>query len=95
MLYYDADTIFQELYPNCYKLLYLLMVFPISVACVERFFSTLKLVKTSLKNQLSKTTLGSLLRISTESPKKEFSDSQYKYFVNQLKKNNPKMNMNL
>ena len=95
MLYYDADTTFQELYPNCYKLLYLLMVFPISVACVEHFFSTLKLVKTSLKNQLSKTTLGSLLRISTESPKKEFSDSQYKYFVNQLKKNNPKMNMNL
>ena len=38
MLYYDTDTVFQELYPNCYKLLYLLMIFPLSVACVERFF---------------------------------------------------------
>ena len=67
MLYYDTDTVFQELYPNCYKLLYLLMIFPLSVACVERFFfSKLKLVKTELRNQLSQTTLESLLRIATE-----------------------------
>ena len=41
MLYYDADTVFQELHPNCYKLHYLQMIFPISVACVECFFSKL------------------------------------------------------
>ena len=95
MLYYDADTVFQELYPNCSKLPYLLMIFPISVACVECFFSELKLVKTRLRNQLSQTTLKSLLRIATESPKEGFSDSQYKYFVNELKKNNPTMRMSL
>ena len=33
------------------------MTFPLSVACVERFFSKQKLVKTRLKNQLSQTTL--------------------------------------
>ena len=82
MLYYDADTIFQELYPNCYKLLYLLMTFPLRVACVEHFFSRLKLVKTRLKNQLSQTTLECLLRITTESPKEGFSDTQDKYSVN-------------
>ena len=38
MLYYDANTVFQELYPNCSKLLFLLMIFPFSSACVERFF---------------------------------------------------------
>ena len=95
MLYYKADTAFQELYPNCYKLLYLLMIFSLSAACVERFFSKLKLVKTRLRNQLSQTTLESLLRIATESPKEGFSDSQYEYFFDELKKNNPKMKMSL
>lgn len=30
------DTVLEELYPSCLKLLYLLMIFPISAACVER-----------------------------------------------------------
>ena len=86
MSYYNADTVFQDLYPNCYKLLYLLMFFPLSVACVNAFL---------LRNHLSQTTLESLLKIATESPKEGFSDSQYKYFVDELKKNNPKMKMSL
>ena len=69
ILHYDAVTVFQELYPNSYKLLYLLMNFPLSVACMECIFSKLKFAKTRLKNQLSQTTLESLLRITTESPK--------------------------
>ena len=84
MVYYDADTVFQELYPTCYKLLYLLMIFPLSVACAECFFSKLKLVKRTLRNQLSQTTLESLLRIATESQIEGFADS-----------NNPKMKMSL
>ena len=95
MLYYNSDTVFQELYPNCYKLFYLLVIFPLEVACVERFFSKLKLVKTRLRNQLSQTTLEFLLRIATESTKEGFSDSQYEYFVDEPKKNNPKMKMSL
>ena len=86
ILHYDADTVFQELCPNSYKLLYLLMNFPLSVACMECISSKLKFAKTRLKNQLSQTTLESLLRITTESPKLWFSDSQYEYFVNELQK---------
>ena len=71
------------------------MTFPLSVACVECFFSKLKLVKTRLRNQLSQKTLESLLRIATESPKEGFSDSQCEYLVDELKKNNPKTKMSL
>ena len=38
MLFYDTDTVFQEVYPDCYKLLYLLMILSVSVACVDCFF---------------------------------------------------------
>ena len=93
MLYYNADAVFQELYSNCYTLLYLLTIFPLSVVYVEHFFSKLKFMKTRLTNQLSQTILESLLRITTESPREGFSDSQYKYFFNKLKKNNPKKKM--
>ena len=41
MLFYDTDTVFQEVYPDCYKLLYLLMLLSVSVACVDCFFSKL------------------------------------------------------
>ena len=51
------DTVLEELYPNCLKLLYLLMIFPISAACVERLFSKMELVKTRLRNQLKQSTL--------------------------------------
>ena len=93
VLYYNADPVFQELYPNSYKLFYLLMIFPLSVAWLEQFFSKLKLVKTRLRNQLCQTTLESLSRIATESPKEGSSDSQYEYFVDELKRNNWKMKM--
>ena len=46
------DTVLEELYPNCLKLLYLLMILPISAAHVERLSSKMKLVKTRLQNQL-------------------------------------------
>ena len=34
------------IFPNCLKLLHLMLIFPLSTACVERFFSKMKLVKT-------------------------------------------------
>ena len=52
-------TVLEELYPNCLKLLYLLMIFLISTACVERLFSEMKLVKTRLRNPLKQSTLES------------------------------------
>ena len=65
-------TVLEELYPNCLKLLYLLMIFPISAACVERLFSKMKLVKTRLRNQLKQSALESLLRIQRSHHKTVF-----------------------
>ena len=53
------------------------------------------LFKWDESKEKSQTTLESPLRIENESPKKGFSDSQYEYFIDQLKKNNPKMKMSL
>ena len=55
-------------------------MFPLSVACVERLFYKMKLIKTRLRNQLGETTLDNLLRISTESPT-GYDDDEYEYFV--------------
>ena len=53
-------------------------------------------VERSIESNIKmKINLESLLKIAAESPKEEFSDSKYKYFVDELKKNNPKMKMSL
>ena len=82
------------IFPNCLKLLHLMLIFPLSTACVERFFSKMKLVKTRLRNQLSQVNLENLLFIATEAPKTGFTDSKYDFFVNELKKNS-KMRMDV
>ena len=43
-------------------------VIPIHTADVERTFSQLKLIKTSIRNRMAEKTLDSLLRIVTEGP---------------------------
>ena len=58
--------------PHYTKLLYFLLIFPLSDACVERSFSKMKLGKTRLRNQLKQTSLENLLYISTENPKEGF-----------------------
>ena len=71
----------------CLKLLHLMLIFPLSTACVERFFSKMKLVKTRLRNQLSQVNLENLLFIATEAPKTGFTDSEYDFFFfDELKK---------
>ena len=42
------------------------LMFLLSVTCVERLFSKMKLIKTRLRNQLGQLSLDSLLRISTK-----------------------------
>ena len=74
------------IFPNCLKLLHLVLVFPLSTTCVERFFSKIKLVKTRLRNQLSQVNLENLLFIATEAPKTGFTNSEYDFFVDGLKK---------
>ena len=47
----------------------------------------LRLVKARPRNQLWQVTLENLLFIATETPKTGFTDSEYDYFVDELKKN--------
>ena len=85
----------QDIFPHCYKLLYFLLLFPLSTACVERFFSKMKLVKTRLRNQLKQTSLENLLFIVTEIPKNGFGDDVFEHFVDELKRRNRNMRMDL
>ena len=59
-----------------------MLIFPLSTACVERFFSKMKLVKTRLQNQLSQVNL-----------KTGFTDSEHDFFVDELKKNYMRMDV--
>ena len=49
------------IFPNCLKLLHLMLIFPLSTACVKRFFSKMNIVKIRLQNQLSQVNLENLL----------------------------------
>ena len=90
----NVDYVCKSLYPSCMLLSELSLLFPLSVACVERVFSKMKLIKTRLCNKLSQVSLDSLIRISTEGPD-EFTDNEYEFFVDELKRLNPKMRIDL
>ena len=79
--------------PNCLKLLHLMLIFPLSTACVKRFYSKIKLVKTWPRNQLLQVNLDNLLFIATEAPKTGFNNSKYDFFVDELKKNNMRIDV--
>ena len=90
------SNIGKEIYPNYIYLLHLLLIFPISIACVERLFSRMKLVKMRLCNQLKQTTLDSLLRIATELTLNGVTtDGDFDHFVNELKRLNPNMRLKI
>ena len=88
------DETCRYLYPDCMHLLKLPLMFLLRVACVERLFSKMKLIKSRLRNQVGETTLDSLFRILTETPP-GFHDDKHKYFVDELKRLNPQMRINL
>ena len=83
---FDADKLYSTclndeacaiIFPNCLTLLHLMLIFPLSTACVKRFFSKMKLVKTQLQNHLSQVNLENLLFSATEAPKTGFADSRF------------------
>ena len=69
---FAKDSTTEALYPSMMFLFYMLLIFPVSAACVERLFSKMKLIKTRLRNQLSQVRLDQLLRIATEMPRRIF-----------------------
>ena len=87
----SVNYVCKSLYPSCCMLLLeLSLLVPLSVACAERLFSKMKLIKTRLRNKLLQVSLDPLIRISTEAPY-EFSDTEYEFSVDELKRLNPKM----
>ena len=91
----SKNDVHKEIYPNCFKLFKLLMIFPLSAACVGRLFSKMKIVKNGIRNSLSSATLECLLLIATESPKAGFEDDVFEQFVDELKKRNPNMRLKI
>ena len=76
-----SDVSCKDIFPHCNKLLYFLLIFPLSPACAERLFSRMNLVKTWLGNLLKQTSPENLLYISAESPK-GLDDIVFEHFVN-------------
>ena len=74
------------IFPNCLKLLHLMLILPLSTTCVKRFFSKMKIVQTQPRNQLLQVNLENPLFIATDTPKIGFTDRKYDFFVDELKK---------
>ena len=63
-----ASEKLKDIYPQLACLASLCLTIPLSTADCERAFSSMKRVKTPLRNRLKISTLDSLLRISIEGP---------------------------
>ena len=67
------ETTISSVYPNFSKLSQIFLTLPISTADCERAFSTMKRIKTRLRNQMTNDTLNHCMRISMEGlPLSEF-----------------------
>ena len=67
------DT-FKTLFPNLNKIAAICLSIPVMIASVERSFSQMKLIKTSLRSSLNGKSLSNLMKIALESPV-ELTDS--------------------
>lgn len=65
--HFETEPVLKGIYGNLYQVYLLSQVIPLSSACVERCFSQLKLIKTSLRTRLSNKTLDHLLRLNHSS----------------------------
>ena len=75
-----ASDKLQAVYPQLARIACLGLSIPFSTADCERAFSTMKRVKTPLRNRLKTTTLDCLLRISIEGP--DLNDFDFELAVN-------------
>ena len=75
-----ANQTLGSLYPNLCKLAQICLILPVSTADCERAFSTMKRVKTPLRNRLNTKILDALLRIRIEGP--DMSDFDFELALN-------------
>ena len=59
------------MFPNFAVLASIALVIPVSTAECERCFSSMKRIKTTLRNRMETDTLDQLMRIANEGPKPE------------------------
>ena len=75
-----ANQTLGSLYPNLCKLAQICLILPVSTADCEQAFSTMKRVKTPLRNSLNTKILDALLRIPIEGP--DMSDFDFELALN-------------
>ena len=83
-LQFEGEPELKAIYPNLYYLYLLSQVIPVSTASVERCFSYLSLIKTSLRTRLSNRTLDSLLRCNLHGVP-SFPDLDWEKIIDQFK----------
>ena len=64
----EASGAYTEIFPEIFKLLNIILVLPVGTASVERSFSSMKQIKTRLRNRLTNDNLAHLMRIAIEGP---------------------------
>ena len=69
----SSDATLTTMFPNFAVLASIALIIPISTAECERCFSSMKRIKTTLRNRMETTTLDQLMRISNEGYKPEFN----------------------
>ena len=62
------ETSYVYIFPETFKMMNIILVFPVGTASVERSFSHLKMIKTSLCSRLSDCSVAQLMRIAIEGP---------------------------
>ena len=72
------------IFPSCLRLLYLMLIFPLSTACVSRFKN--EACENPILKPVITDNLENFLFIVTEATKTGFTDSEYDFFVDELKK---------
>ena len=64
----EASGAYTGIFPKIFKLLNIILVLPVGTASVERSFSSMKQIKTRLRNRVNNANLAHLMRIAIEGP---------------------------
>ena len=76
-------------FPNLAKLAAILLVFPVTTATVKRSFSSMKLIKTQLRNRMGENPLEYAMRICIEGPN-QLSNEALEYILDHYKHSKPR-----
>ena len=88
----EASGAYTGIFPEIFKLLNIILVLPVGTASVERSFSSMKQIKTRLRNRLNNNAnLAHLMRIAIEGP--ELSSVNFDEVLEVFKENNRRIQL--